>query len=131
MILSNATSFSFSGKQGEMARAAKPTPTILGEKKLLTEVPVRKPARHEFVRVNDDPRYWEGQALIIKLRQDGQIYLVHWSLAAELPREFVTTPYFLYMAINRQGWCSSGPCGGPAQTASTIRGTGQLPRRLG
>ena len=46
-----------------------------GVKKLLTEVPVRKPGPQEFVRVNSDSNYWMAVALI-ELKDDREFYLV-------------------------------------------------------
>jgi hypothetical protein len=72
-----------------------------GVKKLLTTVPVRKPNRHEFVRVNPDPVYRLSPAAIIELKEDREIYLVVPHVAAQIPGEFVSAT--LYTAINRQG----------------------------
>jgi hypothetical protein len=70
-------------------------------KKLLTTVPVRKPTRHDFVRVHPDPAYRLSPAAIIELKEDREVYLVLPSMAAELSRGFAVAT--LYTAINRQG----------------------------
>ena len=72
--------------------AAKPDPTVIGEKKLLTTVPVRKPARHDFIRVHADPRY---RLLPAAISEGHNSHL--------LPSEYGDTHYALCLAINRQG----------------------------
>jgi hypothetical protein len=48
----------------------------VGVKKLLTTVPVRKPNRQDFVRVNPDPAYRLTPAAIIEVKEDREVYLV-------------------------------------------------------
>lgn len=74
---------------------------MVGVKKLLTTVPVRKPNKQDFVRVNPDPRYRLSPAAIIELKEDREVYLVTPAMALELPGEF--TAVTLFTAINRQG----------------------------
>ena len=74
---------------------------LVGVKKLLTTVPVRKPNRQDFVRVHCDPEYRLSPAAIIELREDREVYLVIPSIARELPGEFFLAT--LFTAINRQG----------------------------
>lgn len=46
-------------------------------KKLLTTIPVRKPPKQDFVRVNPDPDYRLPSAAVIELKDDsGEVYLV-------------------------------------------------------
>jgi hypothetical protein len=71
-----------------------------GVKKLLTTVPVRKPARQDFVRVHRDPNYRLTPAAIIELKEDRETYLVTPKIALELPGEFGVAT--LYTTINRQ-----------------------------
>jgi hypothetical protein len=73
----------------------------VGVKKLLTTVPVRKPNRQEFVRVNPDPAYRLTPAAIIEVKEDREVYLVTPRMAPALPGEFSTAT--LYLTINRQG----------------------------
>jgi hypothetical protein len=81
--------------------------TGAGVKKLLTTVPVRKPGRQDFFRVNPDPAYRLSPAAILELRDDGEVYLVLPSVAPELPGEFVSVT--LFWTINRQGVVSLWP----------------------
>src|SRR5690349_6819105 len=74
---------------------------MVGVKRLLTTVPVRKPNRQDFVRVHRSPDYRLTPAAIIELTEDREVYLVTPSMAAELPGEFTTAT--LFTTINRQG----------------------------
>jgi len=74
---------------------------VVGVKKLLTTVPVRKPNRQDFVRVHRDPAYRLTPAAIIELKEDREVYLVTPAMAMELPGEFA--PVTLFTAVNRQG----------------------------
>jgi hypothetical protein len=48
---------------------------MVGVKKLLTTVPVRKPNRQDFVRVHSDAAYRLVPAAIIELKEDREVYL--------------------------------------------------------
>jgi hypothetical protein len=69
-------------------------------KKLLVTVPVRKPKQQEFVRVHPSEAY-RVDVPMIDLKEEGELYVVHRDLAAELACEIV--PMTLYTAITRQG----------------------------
>jgi hypothetical protein len=72
-----------------------------GVKKLLRTVPVRKPSRQEFVRVNPDPAFRDNFAMI-ELKEDREEYLVAGrGLIAEFAAEIVNKT--LFTTINRQG----------------------------
>src|ERR1700730_17914768 len=73
----------------------------VGVRKLLTTVPVRKPNRHEFIRVHSDPLYRLTPAAIIELKEDRETYLITPEMAQQLPDEFSAAT--LFTAINRQG----------------------------
>ena len=73
----------------------------VGVKKLLTTVPVRKPGRQEFVRVNPDPSFRLTPAAIIEVKEDREVYLVTPDMAQALGGEFSTVT--LFIAISRQG----------------------------
>jgi hypothetical protein len=73
----------------------------VGVRKLLTTVPVRKPNRQDFVRVNPDPGYRLSPAAIIELKEDRETYLVTPQVAPDLADEFSVAT--LFTAINRQG----------------------------
>lgn len=73
----------------------------VGVKKHLMTVPVRKPNRQDFVRVNPDPAYMLTPAAITELKEDREVYLWTPEMAQEFPGEWV--PASLYTAVNRQG----------------------------
>src|SRR5450759_1946280 len=73
----------------------------VGVKKLLTTVPVRKPNRQDFVRVQPDLDFRLSPAAIIELKEERDVYLVTPKVAADVAGEFVAVT--LYTAINRQG----------------------------
>jgi hypothetical protein len=77
------------GLRETTVRAAANPIVSFKEKKLLTTVPVRKPARHEFIRVHADPRYRLSPAAITE--------------GCLLPSAYGDTHYALFLAINRQG----------------------------
>lgn len=69
-------------------------------KKLLTTVPIRKPAAQDFVRVHSSPQYREVLALL-ELKEDRETYIVNLAAVPELQTEcFIAT---LFTAINRTG----------------------------
>ena len=59
---------------------------IAGIKKVLTTVPVRKPSNQAYVRVHQSAE-WRMPAAILQLREDGECYLVHPSIASNLAQE--------------------------------------------
>ena len=73
---------------------------ISGVKKLVTTVPVRKPGKQDFIRVNarEDMQISTG---VIELKDDREHYLVAPEIWSEIPGEI--TPKLLVTAINRQG----------------------------
>src|SRR5919109_4997738 len=80
-----------------ICEAAKPTPNLVEEKRLLTSLAVRKPARHEFIRVHSDPAYCLSEVGLAKLKEDGESYLF---LVPDLSPEIAVTLYTMYLAIN-------------------------------
>ena len=84
----------------------------VGVKKLLTTVPVRKPGRQDFVRVNPDPTFRLTPAAIIEMKEDREVYFVLPSIAQQLPGEFSVVT--LYVTINRQGTLHLWPVKLPA-----------------
>jgi hypothetical protein len=68
-------------------------------KKHLATVPVRKPHRHDFIRVRDGSNYRDTFGLI-EYGDDKDFYLVMPVVAVELPGEF--NLFTIYTAINRQ-----------------------------
>ena len=73
---------------------------IVGVKKILTTVPVRKPSQQDFIRVRPGPEYRENFP-IIDLRDDREEFVVTAALVPELLTEVVNKTLFL--AINKQG----------------------------
>ena len=73
---------------------------MVGVKKILTTVPVRKPGAQDFVRVRPGPEYRENFP-IIDLKDDREEFVVTAALVPELLTELVNKT--LYLAINKQG----------------------------
>ena len=74
---------------------------MIGVKKLLTTVPVRKPHKQEYIRVHAGSEYRLDAALIVLKDDREKTYLVPPVIARELPGEYVLATIFT--AINRQG----------------------------
>jgi hypothetical protein len=76
-------------------------------KKLLTTVPVRKPNKQDFVRVNSDPAYRLTVGLI-ELKDNRETFLVLPAVSQELSESefFLAT---LYLTMNRQKVLSVWP----------------------
>lgn len=72
-----------------------------GVRKVLLSVPVRKPDKSWFVRVNPDEQY-RIQTNVIELKEERETYLVARSLWPELATEPTFRPKLLATAINRQ-----------------------------
>ena len=72
----------------------------VGVKKLITTIPIRKPNKHEFVRVHADPAY-QLQTAVIEIKEDRETYFVDQAIAIQLPDMVV--PKLIVVAINRQG----------------------------
>ncbi|HUK11219.1 MAG TPA: hypothetical protein VLX09_25360 [Stellaceae bacterium] len=73
----------------------------LGVKKVLSTVPVRKPNRHDFIRVCPDPEYRLSPAGIVELKAEREVYLFTPQMAQAFSAEI--TPVSLRTAVNRQG----------------------------
>lgn len=73
---------------------------MAGVKKEIVRVPVRKPNRQEFCRVNPDEKMRVVTA-VLELHEEREPYLVSRSLWSEIPGEI--SPRALYTAINRYG----------------------------
>jgi len=72
----------------------------VGVKKLLVQVPVTKPRKVWFVRTRPGDA-WRTQVAMIVLKEEGESYVVHPDLAADLPDD--VTNFTLVTAINRHG----------------------------
>ena len=87
----------------------------LGVKKLLTTVPVRRPAKEWWVRTHpaEDYRLPTG---VLELKEEGEIYLVDPELWAEMSDEPTFVRRALFLAINRQKVLFLWPIGLPDST---------------
>src|SRR5437868_12182897 len=74
--------------------------TNLGVKKLLVQVPVTRPHKGWFVRSRPGAE-WRDRVAMIVLKEEGESYVVHPELAADLPDD--VRHYELVTAINRYG----------------------------
>jgi hypothetical protein len=72
---------------------------MLGVKKALLTVPIRKPAKEWFIRTNPALRI---ETCVVELREDREVYLVSPALWPELASESTFGPRALYAAMNRQ-----------------------------
>jgi hypothetical protein len=77
-----------------------------GTKKLLTKVPVRKPHKHDFVRVHRDQNY-RLEVALIELGDERDMYILDPSTARALPHLWMRA--VLFTTINRQGVISLWP----------------------
>lgn len=71
-----------------------------GVKKLLTIVPVKKPANQSFIQVRPGEE-WRMQAAILQLKEDGECYLVTPDVYPDLMHE--ARPKMLYLGMSREG----------------------------
>ncbi len=74
--------------------------SMAGAEKVTTRIPVRKPTRQEFVRINPDEDF-QLTTGIVELKDDNEIYLVDPSMLDELTGEWV--PVRIVTAMSRQG----------------------------
>ena len=79
---------------------------LVGVKKAVVTIPVRKPNRQEFVRVHPDTSYQVATA-ILELKDERESYLVAQNIIPEISLEL--TPKLLVSTINRQGVLSIWP----------------------
>ena len=84
----------------EQLRLSQDFSGMIGIKKAIVTVPVRKPHRQWFVRAHPDAS-WRLETAVLELADQRETYLVHADLWPELPEEIV--PKVLFAAINRQG----------------------------
>ena len=73
---------------------------MVGVKKILSTVPVKKPGKQDWVRVRPGPEYRENFP-IIDLKDDREEYVVTAPLVPELQSEIINKT--LYLSITRQG----------------------------
>ncbi len=73
---------------------------LAGVKKIITNIPIRKPARQWFVRVNPDPSFQLTVGALV-LKEEQETYIVHPKLYPEFSGEFKGMK--LFCAISKQG----------------------------
>ena len=82
----------------ENQRLSQDFTSMAGVKKLLTQVPIRKPNRQDFVRVHHDEAY-QLRTMVLELKEERECYMVSQPLWPELPGEM--TAKLLATAVNR------------------------------
>ena len=84
----------------EKLRLSQDFSELAGVKKALLTVPVRKPDRHEFIRIHGGED-WYLETAVLELKEDRETYLVDPGLWSVLSGELI--PKALFATINRQG----------------------------
>ena len=79
---------------------------MIGVKKAVITIPVRKPNRQEFVRTHPDQSYQVATA-VLELKDERETYLVAQDVIPEISQEL--TPKLLIATINRQDVLSIWP----------------------
>jgi hypothetical protein len=90
---------------------------VVGVRRVLVQVPVRKPTKQEFVRAHPDPQY-QMQAAILELHVEKETYLVVPEVAGAILGE--TRLVTLKTAINRQGTLFLWPVPLPTSDGRTM-----------
>ena len=80
---------------------------LVGVKKELTTVPLRKPNKQSWFRVHPDPEYRLSPLGVINLKDDNEIYVVAPAVATALSNEM--TNVTLYTVVDRFGIASLWP----------------------
>jgi len=80
----------------------------LGIKKLLNNVPVRKPSKEHWIRVHPEEGY-RMQTAVLELKEDRETYLVSQQLRPELASESTFGFRMIFTMVNRQGVVSLWP----------------------
>ncbi len=80
--------------------------TTVGIKKVLTNVPVRKPDKQTFFRVHPDLDY-QLDTMVLEMKEERETYLVMPNLRDEMAGEI--TPKTIFTCITRQGDCFLWP----------------------
>ena len=75
--------------------------SLLGVKKALLTVPVRKPSKEWWVQTHPEAAYWM-ETMVLELKEDREVYLVEPELWPELATESTFVPKALILTINRQ-----------------------------
>lgn len=85
---------------------------IGGIKKVITNVPAKKPGTQTYFRVRPEGE-WQMEALILQLKEDGENYLVTRGLFDELYNE--CRPKVLYTYVTREGNIGLWPVNMPGE----------------
>ncbi len=81
-----------------------------GVKKLLTTIPVCRPNRQKFFRVNPDPAY-QMQVAVVEVKEEGETYIVSPQILSVIPEEYKFK--LLVVGVTRQGVLFVWPLGLP------------------
>lgn len=76
--------------------------SVVAAEKLITQVPVKKPSREWWVRTSPDLETWRAWP-VLELKEDGDTYLVHETLHAELVGEPAFVAVRLVPAVTDNG----------------------------
>jgi hypothetical protein len=95
----------------EALRLSQDFTSLIGVRKALLTVPVRKPGRQDFVRVHPDPGF-RLETAVLQFKEDRETFVVAPAVRHELSSELV--PMVLFTAITRQGVVSLWPVRLPA-----------------
>src|SRR5215475_5804985 len=94
-------------------RLSQDFPELVDGQKVLTAVPIRRPARQEFFRVHERPE-WRFETCIFQDEIDrGEAYLVHPGLRSALANDL--KPVVLFTCVSRQGTTFLWPARLPGQ----------------
>jgi hypothetical protein len=97
---SNATASTFDFGNLDALRLRQDFHQTSGVQKVLVRVPVRKPHRQEFIRVNTDQKY-KLQTGLLEVKEDREFYLLSPDVRDQWGKDY--TPVRLVTAITRQG----------------------------
>ena len=101
-LVSNADPFS-----PDALRLSQDFVGLVGVKKELTTVPIRKPGKQSWFRVHPGPEYRLSPLGVINLKDDNEIYVVAPAVATALSNEM--TNVTLYTVVDRFGIASLWP----------------------
>ena len=72
-------------------------------KKVLAQLPVRKPSKEWFCRTHPEPDKYSVDTAVLELKEDGEIYFIPPALRDALSGEACVHIKRLWLAVNRQG----------------------------
>jgi hypothetical protein len=71
--------------------------------KALVTIPTRKPSKEWFVRAHPDSSSYAIDTMVLELKEDGEIYIIHPSLRDALFDESTVHMKRLWLGVTRQG----------------------------